>query len=107
MIQRRRQRSIGFIQRQQSAALLHAFDASLLPTMAVLHPPALPPKDFRSYLGKIQSYFTSGLTLRGSRSCPQFVGPVYHRRVDRGGGEYASLKPLQILTVDLARSASR
>jgi len=30
---------------------------------------------------------------------------VYQWRVDRGGGEYASLKPLQVLTFDLARSA--
>ena len=33
------------------------------------------------------------------------LGPVYQWRVDRGGGEYASLKPLQVLTFDLARSA--
>ena len=71
--------------------------------LEITSPSAPPPEDCRPNCVKIQSYLAPGPTLRGSGSSPAVRAPVYHWRAERGGGEFASLKGLQVLTIDLAR----
>jgi hypothetical protein len=66
--------------------------------------PSAPLKQFKGqFVPYFNKYLRPSLTLRGSGSSPAVRAPVYHWRAEGGGGEFASLKGLQVLTIDLAR----
>src|SRR3954464_12132045 len=63
--------------------------------------PSAPLKQFKGqFVPYFNKYLRPSLTLRGSGSSPAVRAPVYHWRAEGGGGEFASLKGLQVLTID-------